>query len=1046
MMKKCNIITLLLLAAFQLAFAAPVSQTTALLTAKQFLAKRGVYLPSIPSIKAVIPPKGMTNTKAVPYYIFNISGNKGYVVVSGDDRTRQILGYSDKGSLDFATMSQQIKSFLQGYATEISELDKLNQEIGNTKSLGKITTRKTIRPIVKCHWGQDDPYNYFCPEVASKEKTVTGCVATAMAQVMFSHQWPAATTEEIPGYDTRTQANDHLSIEKIAKNSPIEWDKIKATYGTNEELETKKAIGNLMKYIGASLRMNYDIASTGGSGAWPTYIAPAFNKYFNYNAITIQRSSVPLKIFEDILYKEMEASRPVVFCGTVLGGGGHCFVIDGYDGNGFFHVNWGWDGMSDGYFLISVLDPGSTSGIGASSSAGGYAAYQYATIGIAKNFTGKNPSLSVLTDVKDASDATVSAHFFNYYHDGDLYKMALAYLKDNGELEIISNETTKYIPSTADGIQPMTISLVDKLEANKSYRVFPIIRKRDANEWSYNKYSFATVIKDSNGKITAVPINNKNRKDLKIVDMKLDPNQAKIVGVPTDIEITLKNDGKYEYHGICSIQTAPKDKLNKAKICSSLVVTLQPGETKTYKAMCSYVVQGTNSIYFTDDFGYLIDTHLNVDGVKSKVINNNLAVDYNLNDLEDDGKTIVSRKISGTVTLSTTDGKELANQILLVVLKGNNIIGKKIIAADIPAGQKQIVPFDIDITNSGNYTLAMVYISNRQLRIFDNTLHNVKLSLPVLLYMNDGTIKEHKARTGLKVKKDVLAVDYTGNGYDDIDIIPNDNPNTLYFGKRKQKGIKGKNFVKINSYGEPVADEINIEDGKEFFSPMIFTAKKITYKRKFDKVVTATTGWETIVLPFSPVKIEAQGKPIAWYTNKDDKGKDFFLMEYDSETGNDVYFLYPKSFDKNVPYLIGIPKNLQGNDIVFTGENQKIYSSISCKTHGELYNFVGTYVAVNQGKLFSLNQDGNEFVLVNSVSPFRAYFETTDNNAPDNIKFHISGSATSLDNIEFGNNKFKSANVYDIQGRKIATVNSIKELNNLPKGLYIISGKKILVK
>ena len=300
-------------------------------------------------------------------YVFNVSQEAGFVIVSNDDRTMPVLGYSDSGSIDPDNMPSNMRAWLQFYADEIAWLD--NNNITTTYTARRVGEHPTtaIPELLKTTWDQGYPYNAYCPE-----SSVTGCVATAMAQVMNYHKWPTGATAEIPAYDTRP------------KLSPItfDWANMKNSYIGNETDVTATAVAKLMLYCGWAVQMQYG----GSPNARVSDVANALITYFGYKGTTqyVNRSHYSYANWTDLIYHELEEGRPVIYGGQAVDNG-HAFVCDGYkyDGGDLFHINWGWSGSGNGYFVLSVLNP-SEQGIGGSASNSAYTSGQDAVIGIQK--------------------------------------------------------------------------------------------------------------------------------------------------------------------------------------------------------------------------------------------------------------------------------------------------------------------------------------------------------------------------------------------------------------------------------------------------------------------------------------------------------------------------------------------------------------------------------------------------------------------------------------------------------------------------------------
>ena len=281
------------------------------------------------------------------FYIFNAEDKKGFVIVSGDDRTEPILGYSDTGCIDLDNLPPNLKGWLEGYSKQIKALETsgYSRSKANARAATR-TTKAAVEPLITTKWGQDGPYNLMCPEIDGKH-CVTGCVATAMAQVMYYHKWPQDACAAIPAYTTSTR---QIQMDALTPTT-FNWSAMKSKYWDGEQGESADAVAELMRYCGQAVEMGYDINESGALEA-PWH----FMKYFGYskNAKTVSMSQYTITQWEDILYKELSEGRPIIYWGASLVTA-HDFICDGYDGNGYYHFNWGWNGLANGHFLLSLM-------------------------------------------------------------------------------------------------------------------------------------------------------------------------------------------------------------------------------------------------------------------------------------------------------------------------------------------------------------------------------------------------------------------------------------------------------------------------------------------------------------------------------------------------------------------------------------------------------------------------------------------------------------------------------------------------------------------
>ncbi|MCH5238671.1 MAG: C10 family peptidase [Muribaculaceae bacterium] len=309
-------------------------------------------------------------------YIFNREEGKGFMVVSADDNATPLLGYSDNDNFDPDKMPSQLKYWLQEYSRQIEAARNSGVSAESTLTRVSVPDWAPIAPLVTAKWNQGDPYNLYCYEITSdgkENKSVTGCVATAMAQVMYYFKYPEVGKGSV---EYQHPGSGEYSMNFGAE--PFQWDEMLPTYlpgsYTTEEAD---AVSYLMKACGYGVHMNYGEGESGASGS---AIAPALINYFGYNEDMVVRSRhyYTYSDWMAMIYKNLSECGPVIYDGSALDGG-HSFVCDGYDGNGYFHINWGWGGMSDGYYLLDALNADE---FGIGGAAGGFNLGQQVILGI----------------------------------------------------------------------------------------------------------------------------------------------------------------------------------------------------------------------------------------------------------------------------------------------------------------------------------------------------------------------------------------------------------------------------------------------------------------------------------------------------------------------------------------------------------------------------------------------------------------------------------------------------------------------------------------
>lgn len=370
--------------AFLLSATAAMTANAGQISEQQAAAIASKYMPETTTARKMARAKSADNAAAdtAPYYVFNFGDNQGFVVISGDDSLTELIGYSREGSFSTENMPQNLKSWFGAYADYVEKVQ--SGEATPIKRASEVGT-PVVDALVKTHWNQDEPFNRMCPAYYIEENEIlpTGCVATAVAQVMNYYEYPSRGKGEI-SY-SYYQANDPASRTDISvdfSQSTYDWDNMLDDYTRyydankniiNEYNDTEaEAVALLMRDCGASVLMTYALD---GSGALDFNIPYGIATHFGYKSSLYIRSAMTDAQFIGKIEDELDNGRPLVFCGSGTAGG-HCFVADGYDSNGLLHINWGWGGLSDGWFDINLMNPDA---IGIGGGAGGFVEGQSVT-------------------------------------------------------------------------------------------------------------------------------------------------------------------------------------------------------------------------------------------------------------------------------------------------------------------------------------------------------------------------------------------------------------------------------------------------------------------------------------------------------------------------------------------------------------------------------------------------------------------------------------------------------------------------------------------
>ena len=280
-----------------------------------------------------------------PYYIFNDEAGKGFVVIAGDDKMGKVLAYSKEASINMANLNPEARYLFDTYRQVYEELSK-NKTL-TTRSGAATKAADAVQPLLKSKWGQDYPYS-------KQTRYMTGCVATAVAQVMYYHKWPA----QGKGQESYTVKFDNTVRSADFTKSHYDWDNMLLDYNRrNITTKQEDAVALLMNDVGIATNMQYTDRASGTQ----SYMAErALRNYFDYDAAMVTRSYEGVDNFIEIVKEELRNGFPLYISGDSKTGGGHAWVCDGFDEEDRFHMNFGWNGQANGYYSLATLNVTST--------------------------------------------------------------------------------------------------------------------------------------------------------------------------------------------------------------------------------------------------------------------------------------------------------------------------------------------------------------------------------------------------------------------------------------------------------------------------------------------------------------------------------------------------------------------------------------------------------------------------------------------------------------------------------------------------------------
>ena len=297
------------------------------------------------------------------YHLFNDADGQGFVIVAANEALAPVVGYSKSGRIEAGKMPEGLQAYLESYAKSVESgelrverIDEATLNSHNYPLNSQLSTLNSqlsnLSPLLSTLWDQDHPYNAQCPRLGENgDRAPTGCVATAMAQIMYHHRWPergkGSAAYDVP-YRQGALSYGHLEMD--FDKTPFEWNKMAIYPRTADEVH---AVSTLMLASGVAVRMQYTPES---SAAYIPPMVQAMQTHFAYHARQVMLDNHSARNYLQLLRAELAAGRPVIYVGGE-GNAAHAWVCDGYDERGLFHMNWGWGGRSDGYFDLTYLEP-----------------------------------------------------------------------------------------------------------------------------------------------------------------------------------------------------------------------------------------------------------------------------------------------------------------------------------------------------------------------------------------------------------------------------------------------------------------------------------------------------------------------------------------------------------------------------------------------------------------------------------------------------------------------------------------------------------------
>jgi hypothetical protein len=1036
------------------------------------------------------------------YYVFNVGQNGGFVIVSGDDRTEQILGYTDSGSYDATKIPDNMRWWLQEYAEQIKHLDDSTATVAATTRnsvirKAPVATKTSISPLLTTTWNQATPYWNLCPvgvikntstNTSTEQTCYTGCVATAMAQIMYYHKWPQTVMKAaVPSYTTNS-GYSNVTYKSSGQTSLImpelpaitlDWSNMLTSYSGSEPTTNTNAVAQLMLYCGCSVNMSYGPT---GSGASTYYVPSALINYFGYDADAkyVSRDGYSIADWDALIYNEIKNSRPVLYSGASMSVG-HAFVCDGYDEDNFYHINWGWGGMQNGYFRLSVLNPSST-GIGGGSSEDGYSMGQGAVIGIQPDdgattaetvrlttsscyLTNGTNDTQTVTRTSSDNDFSVAVKFngINNLNNTYTFSYGLGLYKD-GSLLSPALIGTYSRPVGTGYTLGLTYSFGAGL-ADGTYLIKPISKESTSSTWlediGADRYYIKAVISGNSMTLTNVkPI-------VSLTVNSLEFTGSKVAGSSQELKMTITNNGA-EYNGNLFVYA-------NGTVVAENGVALEAGKTSV--VYFHYTPSAAGTYTMTVKAGGSESTATDLGFSSSQVITaastSAASFTFTPSIKNANGSKIYGNQFILSLNVKNTGTSDYNNYIRAWLFKWSNGSGSSsnyiTKQTSIAANASENMNFEFDNLDYGaQYSIRIEYVSSNARTNWDGIVYNLyTMTRAIISWDKSGTATySDGSSASYTVPSSAVAVDLQGTSVTGVTLSSGVSPNCLYFldsGDATPAGLSGKNVVKGGT-----ADAITLADENDFYSPYAFTANTINYSRTFTKGADGTgANWSTVAFPFKPTKVmnTTDNVVLDWFHSSSEVGKMLWIDDFTQEDAeaNKVYFDYVGTeLQANHPYIIAVAGSKWGSKwdltnkvITFSAANADVLATPKALVEGVNYNFIGGTVSASKAAstVYYLNDAGNNFALnaaEKTVEPFRAYFILRTS------PYDVTTQAKSLNICFVGDDETtglaqptvvaeSDVDVYNLNGMKIRSgVSRDAALQGLPKGIYIVNGKKVV--
>ncbi|MBO4850788.1 MAG: C10 family peptidase [Prevotella sp.] len=1041
MSPRTLLLTALLLSSLGVAKGGPIGKEEASRVANSFLATRQAFTSHHLSL-AYSGHSSTATTDDPCYYVFTSETGRGFVIVSGEEQSQQVLGYSDTGTFDAEDIPGGLRYLLDWYADELTitrhPSKKTAIQTTATRAASTSSTnsspRHAIPPLLTTTWDQKAPYNLKC-FMADGTQSLAGCVATAMAQVMNYHEWPVTATPSIPAY-TAINGMRYASLPPTT----FSWEKMKGAYyplSKNEDVDASlEAVADLMLYCGHSVEMNY---KSDAAGAYTTMIPQALHDIFGFSdeVRELRRSNYNNDVWCDIVYNELLNHRPVLYTGATSSTLTHVFICDGYDGHGLFHINWGAGGKSNGYFSLSSLRP--------SVLAEEYSAFdnsQRITVGIHPPTTKVDPSPSYLATQQLNTTAGTNTYSkisgvkksFNYSVTGVVNLVhadaGIGLFSNDSLVEVLSTKSNLRVVRDSAVTMKFTCTFGANLE-DGTYEIRGVNRLPGENQWRENLDNniYFITMEVSNGKAVFTNADAPSGGETSVPVLQVSSfSQVFESGVnPKQIRVVVRNTSNVDFIG-----TAYLILNNDMSLYEGCFVDAGQEATinfHTDKAAGSYTAKlqaKGNNYNKTFSLGKLTLTE---DGSLPILTLENVSFKNISGDIH------YGRVIDGSMTLRNETKEDYCGLMSYYIYHHDTDYKYQMSQlVTIKAGESATIPLTFENLEFGDHVSVMDI--GDPFTTYYHQSNTWTVTPGFVTWTATGERNATAPPFFARVPETAAAASLEGLSL--TGIMPNSNVNTIYYFDRDAiipASFQGRNVVLGNK-----AENICLVEGKDYYIPYSFKASYVSATHKPTIGFDGRCGWQTISLPFvvdSIYDTSDSQRQLKWSitTTPSNDGKDLWLRELAGINGDEALFTDVYRWRSNTPYLMAVPDShwgetcdLVGHTLYLTATNTLVESTASPKVVCGAYEFTGVSGHALPVGAYVLNASGDAFIPASTIAtPTSAYLLPMEGATPPPA-IHIINHTAHLGDV----NGDKEVNIIDV----MTTVNVIlcKAVNIFIKG------------